>query len=84
MVALEKRKASFKDAYSTYLDKREHYRSVIETFDDDIHILSKIPVLPVLIDDYDSGNETSAIQSNGPSNGKAAAASSVKGTVHDF
>lgn len=48
VTALERRHARFRDTYSAYLAKREHYREVIETFDDDLHILSKIPVLPGL------------------------------------
>lgn len=51
VTALEKRRSAFEDAYSAYLHKREHYRMVIETFDDDIHVLSKIPVLPALLAD---------------------------------
>lgn len=59
VLAIEKRNSAFIEAYNKYLEKREHYRQVIETFDDDIHILNKIPVLPALMDDLDSGNETS-------------------------
>ena len=40
----------FKETYGSYLDKRDHYRDVIDKFDDDLHVLSKIPVLPALID----------------------------------
>jgi len=64
VLALQKRKASFEDAYSKYIQKREHYRKVIETFDDDIHILSKIPVLPSL---YESSKEGSPSPNNGRS-----------------
>lgn len=49
VLALEKRKTSFEDTYGRYLIKRDHYKLVIETFDDDIHILSKIPVLTSLM-----------------------------------
>ena len=49
VLALEKRKTSFEDTYGRYLIKRDHYKIVIETFDDDIHILSKIPVLTSLM-----------------------------------
>lgn len=49
VLALEKRKTSFEETYGRYLIKRDHYKLVIETFDDDIHILSKIPVLTSLM-----------------------------------
>ena len=58
MTALEKRFSRFEETYSAYLDKGEHYREVIDTFDEDLHVLSKIPVLPALLDprDEDSGH----------------------------
>jgi len=73
VLALQKRKASFEDAYSKYIQKREHYRKVIETFDDDIHILSKIPVLPSL---YESSKEGSP----SPNNGRSSCAYMGQGT----
>lgn len=39
------------------MEKREHYRSVVETFDDDIHVLSKIPVLSALLENNDIGKD---------------------------
>ena len=68
VLAIQKRNTAFIDAFNKYLEKREHYRQVIETFDDDIHLLNKIPVLPALMDDLDSGNETSTrmeVRNNG-------------------
>ena len=52
MVALERQRDLFENSYTKkYLARREHYRQVIETFDDDLHLLSKIPLLPALSDD---------------------------------
>jgi hypothetical protein len=52
VVALERQRDLFDNSYTNkYLARREHYRQVIETFDDDLHLLSKIPVLPALYDD---------------------------------
>jgi len=65
VVALEKRHIKFKDTYSAYLDKREHYREVIDTFDDDLHVLSKIPVLPALLDEEDSGHGSNGVSTDG-------------------
>jgi len=65
VVALEKRHSKFKDTYSAYLDKREHYREVIDTFDDDLHVLSKIPVLPSLLDEEDSGHGSNGVSTDG-------------------
>ena len=56
VTALEKRFSRFKDTYSSYLDKREHYTEVIDQFDEDLHVLNKIPVLPALLEDEDSGH----------------------------
>ena len=36
VTALERRHTRFQDTYSAYLAKRDHYREVIETFDDDL------------------------------------------------
>ena len=55
VTALDKKFSRFKETYSAYLEKRDHYREVIDQFDDDLHVLSKIPVLPALVDDEDSG-----------------------------
>ena len=55
VAALEKRHSKFKETYAVYLEKRDHYREVIDTFDEDLHVLSKIPVLPALMDEEDSG-----------------------------
>ena len=60
VTALEKRFSRFKDTYSAYLDKREHYREVIDTFDEDLHVLSKIPVLPALLDAREADGGTFA------------------------
>eukprot|EP00092_Neocalanus_flemingeri_P034467 GFUD01037478.1.p1 GENE.GFUD01037478.1~~GFUD01037478.1.p1 ORF type:complete len:1402 (+),score=479.73 GFUD01037478.1:84-4289(+) len=65
VVALEKRHSKFKDTYAAYLDKREHYREVIDTFDDDLHVLSKIPVLPALLDEEDSGHGSNGVSTDG-------------------
>ena len=65
---MEKRKTSFEEAYGRYLIKRDHYKLVIETFDDDIHILSKIPVLESLM--VSNGYSSESI--NGGSNGSSA------------
>lgn len=65
VVALEKRHSKFRDTYSAYLDKREHYREVIDTFDDDLHVLSKIPVLPALLDEEDSGHGSNGVSTDG-------------------
>ena len=52
MVALERQRDLFENSYThKYLARRDHFRQVIETFDDDLHLLSKIPVLPALYDD---------------------------------
>ena len=48
--------------------KRDHYKLVIETFDDDIHILSKIPVLESLM--VNNGYSSDSI--NGGGNGSSA------------
>ena len=56
VTALEKRFSRFKDTYSSYLEKREHYTEVIDQFDEDLHVLNKIPVLPALLEDEDSGH----------------------------
>jgi hypothetical protein len=56
VVALERQRDLFNNSFTNkYLARREHYREVIETFDDDLHLLSKIPVLPALYND--SGKE---------------------------
>jgi hypothetical protein len=56
VVALERQRDLFNNSFTNkYLARREHYRQVIETFDDDLHLLSKIPVLPALYND--SGKE---------------------------
>ena len=65
VVALEKRHSKFKDTYTAYLDKREHYREVIDTFDDDLHVLSKIPILPALLDEEDSGHGSNGVSTDG-------------------
>ena len=55
----------FLDTFSVYLEKREHYREVIETFDEDLHILSKIPVLPSLVEgEQDSGHGSNGVSTN--------------------
>ena len=66
VTALEKRFSRFKETYSAYLDKREHYREVIDTFDEDLHVLSKIPVLPALLDarEEDSGHGSNSGQAS--------------------
>ena len=77
VTALERRHTRFQDTYSAYLAKRDHYREVIETFDDDLHILSKIPVLPALVEgEQDSGHGSNGVSnsegSRPPSTGLAA------------
>ena len=61
VTALEKRFTRFKETYGAYLDKREHYQEVIDKFDEDLHVLSKIPVLPALLevrsDNVDNDND---------------------------
>merc|ERR1719322_1653741 len=65
VTALERRHTRFQDTYSAYLAKRDHYREVIETFDDDLHILSKIPVLPALVEgEQDSGHGSNGVSTN--------------------
>ena len=65
--ALEKRFSRFKDTYSSYLEKREHFQDVIDQFDEDLHVLSKIPVLPALVEETvearDSGHGSNGGQS---------------------
>lgn len=65
VVALDKRHNKFKETYSTYLEKRDHYREVIDTFDEDLHVLSKIPVLPALLDEEDSGHGSNGVSTDG-------------------
>ena len=72
--ALDKKFARFKETYSSYLEKREHYREVIDQFDDDLHVLSKIPVVPALMEEDDSGHG-----SNGVSTDTSRPASRVRG-----
>ena len=65
VTALERRHTRFQDTYSAYLAKRDHYREVIETFDDDLHILSKIPVLPALVEgEQDSGHGSNGVSTS--------------------
>ena len=65
VTALERRHTRFQDTYSAYLAKRDHYRDVIETFDDDLHILSKIPVLPALVEgEQDSGHGSNSVSNS--------------------
>lgn len=62
VLALEKRHSRLTSTFATYLERRDHYRQVIETFDEDLHTLSKIPVLPALVSGFepqDSGHEGS-------------------------
>ena len=61
VTALQKRQQRFQETYQAYLGRREHYREVIDTFDEDLHVLSKIPVLPALLEpaEQDSGVEGS-------------------------
>jgi hypothetical protein len=66
VVALEKRHTKFNSTFSAYLTKRDHFREVIETFDEDLHTLSKIPVLPALVAGLE---EDSGHGSNGPAGG---------------
>ena len=32
-----------------YLAKRDHYRQIIETFDDDLHVLSKVMTMMIML-----------------------------------
>ena len=57
VTALEKRFSRFKETYGAYLDKREHYQEVIDKFDEDLHVLSKIPVLPALLEVSDDNDD---------------------------
>ena len=75
VTALERRHNKFQDTYASYLAKRPHYREVIETFDDDLHILSKIPVLPALVE----GEQDSGHGSNGLSTGEGSRPPSTAG-----
>ena len=70
VTALEKRFSRFRDTYTAYLDKRDHFREVIDTFDEDLHVLSKIPVLPALLDarEEDSGHGSNSNISGQASN----------------
>ena len=81
VTALERRHTRFLETFSVYLEKREHYREVIETFDEDLHILSKIPVLPSLVDgEQDSGhgsNGVSTSEGSRPSSAGLQASSSL-------
>ena len=62
--ALEKKFCRFKETYGSYLEKREHYREVIDQFDEDLHVLSKIPVLPALMDEEDSGHGSNGVSTD--------------------
>ena len=61
---LQKKFCRFQETYSSYLEKREHYREVIEQFDEDLHVLSKIPVLPALMDEEDSGHGSNGVSTD--------------------
>ena len=89
VTALERRHTRFQDTYSAYLAKRDHYREVIETFDDDLHILSKIPVLPALVEgEQDSGHGSNGVSnsegSRPPSTGLAATGCNKSTTLLDW
>ena len=89
VTALERRHTRFQDTYSAYLAKRDHYREVIETFDDDLHILSKIPVLPALVEgEQDSGHGSNGVSnsegSRPPSTGLAANTGCKSTTLLDW
>ena len=62
--ALEKKFCRFKETYGSYLEKREHYREVIDQFDEDLHVLSKIPVLPALMEEDDSGHGSNGVSTD--------------------
>ena len=89
VTALERRHTRFQDTYSAYLAKRDHYREVIETFDDDLHILSKIPVLPALVEgEQDSGHGSNGVSnsegSRPPSTGLAGTGCNKSTTLLDW
>ena len=71
---MEKRFSRFKDTYSSYLEKREHFQDVIDQFDEDLHVLSKIPVLPALVEDTaearDSGHGSNGGHSGAEANSR--------------
>ena len=48
-VALRKRMDQLGKIYEKYLDNRERFREVVETFDDDLATLHQIPVFPCLM-----------------------------------
>ena len=62
--ALDKKFSRFQETYSSYLEKREHYREVIDQFDEDLHVLSKIPVVPALMDEEDSGHGSNGVSTD--------------------
>lgn len=49
-IILEKRRENLNSAFQKYLLNRERYGQMIDTFDDDVAILHRIPVFPCLLE----------------------------------
>jgi len=54
--ALKRKNIALSKTYKAYLSQREQYRDMVDSFDDDIAVLHKIPVFPALLEAQASDN----------------------------